>query len=180
MAWSARQHLLFRSMAISMHTPLHHRGCSAIYTHTSLDCLRGISSHKLTFFFLFLFFYSFSNLIISLCVKGCRCARSLSEGFRLFLRLELRQSKRGGGDAPAQSNKGEARMCLFVFLRQMKWNCDAKDKLGTYVCPDGVSIKRDWIGLSVMSKHTSPQHRTIAILNWAVAACFGVSCEIRE
>lgn len=151
-----------------------------IYTHQPRLPERNLLSQTNFFLSFLIFSYSFSNLIISLCVKGCRCARSLSEGFRLFLRLELRQSKRGGGNAPAQSNKGEARMCLFVFLRQMKWNCDAKDKLGTYVCPDGVSIKRDWIGLSVMSKHTSPQHRTIAILNWAVAACFGVSCEIRE
>ena len=68
-----------------------------IHTHTHTHQPRLPERNLLSqtnFFLSFLIFLFFSNLIISLCVKGCRCARSLSEGFRLFLRLELRQSKR--------------------------------------------------------------------------------------
>lgn len=128
-----------------------------IYTHQPRLPERNLLSQtNFSFFFIFLFF---SNLIIFVCAEGCRCASSISEEFRLFLRLELRQSKRKLLQYKVRKASSYVSVCFWS-----KWNCDVEDKLGTYVCSDSANIKHDWIGLSVMSKHISPKHRTMLYL----------------
>lgn len=88
-AWSARQHLLFRSMAI---TPPYTSTAALLNTHQLRPPERNLLLQNNFDFLLILLF--FSNLIIAVFVRGCRCASRISEDLHLFLNSELRQSKR--------------------------------------------------------------------------------------